>query len=662
MDGEKMIEAIRKHWWLIAALILGLVLRLIYLWQFSDSPLFDCPVGPDVEEYDAWARDIFAGRWVWHRVHIHAPFYPYVLAFIYWLTNMNYAVTRLIQTTLNLLAGVPIYLILRRWRPNPPVRTMGNHLADIFIVIWACYPPLIFHQCELTSEALLLPLLCLTVYFLHVAKGKVGNSRWASFALAGICAGLAVITHPTSLLFVLAEIGFLSVNGWREHHREPGENGSVGRALIPAVVFAAAAFIVIAPVCARNSSLAGEFTLIQQNAGFNFWLGNNPDSTGGCYLRPGEEWERFHADVEERAKREGIGKDAFLVRRALRHITSHPGSWLGLTIHKALAVFNYRELTAGADAEPIRCWTWFQRHTRWSFALLAIWGFFGLLTGVLNPEFRTRRRHFLILFLAFWTAQTLFVTSGRYRLPILLPLMVFAAHGIIFFIRHVRDSRMIPPMASAFAVAAAIVLLPNPPVDELRERAEADSIIGEAYLRSGNLDRAEKRLTAASAYFTNPRERLLNLLGMVAEKRGRIDEARRRYQAALKARPASPLSHMNLAVLASENGDETRAEALFQKALSLNPDDPLVLYNYAFHLQKRRRRRHAEDVYRHCLWKRPSHAKALNNLGVLLMEEGRFAEAVDMFETAARLDPDSAGKWKNLAAAKAALRMKNGSD
>ncbi|MBU8901699.1 MAG: hypothetical protein KOO69_03080, partial [Victivallales bacterium] len=57
-------------------ILAAIVLRLLYLWQFSESPLFNIPIGADVEEYDNWAKEILAWGFSSQRLHIHAPLYP----------------------------------------------------------------------------------------------------------------------------------------------------------------------------------------------------------------------------------------------------------------------------------------------------------------------------------------------------------------------------------------------------------------------------------------------------------------------------------------------------------------------------------------------------------------------------------------------------------
>ena len=61
--------------------ILGLAVRILYLWQIHDAPFFDLRLG-DGEAYHLWARRIVAD-WIGGEVFYQAPLYPYFLAVFY---------------------------------------------------------------------------------------------------------------------------------------------------------------------------------------------------------------------------------------------------------------------------------------------------------------------------------------------------------------------------------------------------------------------------------------------------------------------------------------------------------------------------------------------------------------------------------------------------
>ncbi|MCK4983797.1 MAG: hypothetical protein KAS17_12785, partial [Victivallaceae bacterium] len=239
---------------ILSVLILAaLILRIIYLWQFSGSPLFNIAVGADVQEYDNWAREILAWGFNSRRLHIHAPLYPIYLAFLYNIFSFKMLWIRLFQTLI-ILGGFGVL----SWAIQAFVAPKRRVLMWIFLAVAAFYPPLLFYSSELISETLLLPLICLTISLLYWSENQLaaGNFRKGAILISagGICAGLMAITHPTSLLFIALEIillFFLAL--FRKNNKK-----FIVRLLIP-VLFGLMALLVIAPVCVRNSMIARRF-------------------------------------------------------------------------------------------------------------------------------------------------------------------------------------------------------------------------------------------------------------------------------------------------------------------------------------------------------------------------------------------------------------------
>ena len=92
-------------------ILASLALRLYYLHEFSFSPLFETPRGPDVEEYCRWAKEITAGRILWTYVKIHSPLYSFFLALLYFFfANIQdcFYYIRLTQILLGFAACIPL--------------------------------------------------------------------------------------------------------------------------------------------------------------------------------------------------------------------------------------------------------------------------------------------------------------------------------------------------------------------------------------------------------------------------------------------------------------------------------------------------------------------------------------------------------------------------
>ncbi|OGV41005.1 MAG: hypothetical protein A2X48_11590 [Lentisphaerae bacterium GWF2_49_21] len=612
--------------------LVALAIRTAYLLQFSESPIFTNPVGPDVEEYDLWARQIVAGNFLWSYVHIHGPLYPFVLAFEYWLFAFNHFHVRFFQLMIGLASAIPVLIALRiiheKW-------TLHNLILG---AIWALYPPLIYYQAEYISETMLIPLLCVSICLLYLAEKseKHVNSLYAS---AGIAAGLAVITHPMSGFFVLLEIFyllFLLKNRFTVKVRN-------------AFVFAAVATLAVAPVSYYNYFILGKLAPVQANSGFNFYLGNNPDADGTCYLRPGPEWSKVHERAQKTASAVFVSKDSYFLSESWNFIKNHPLLWTNLLLQKALYTWSSDELTSGADPGPLKYYTPIQSWFRWSFAVVAILALTGIFMNIRNRSFLYDYRHFLLLILAFWLAQIFFVTSARYRLAMLPGIFVIAAFTLDYIIINRRTFfTAILPYAG---IAVAIVILPAPRVSPDMEKAEAYTLLGESYIKSGNLPEAESCLLKASDPMYKW-SRSYNLLGLLSEKKNNIAAAEKYYLKAVNCEDSDPYGLMNLAVIYSEKNDFGKANAYFVKALAVDNENADIHYNYAFFLSKFKGNAIlAERHYWDCLKLNPAHRKALNNMGLFQMQKGKYSEAVKYFSRAHSLEPGNPDLIVNLAVA-----------
>jgi Flp pilus assembly protein TadD len=70
-----------------------------------------------------------------------------------------------------------------------------------------------------------------------------------------------------------------------------------------------------------------------------------------------------------------------------------------------------------------------------------------------------------------------------------------------------------------------------------------------------------------------------NNLGVMLEREGRLPEAARQYQAAVKLEPAYPSAHYNLGVALARQGRLPAAVEQFREALRLKPDYPAAQTN-----------------------------------------------------------------------------------
>lgn len=623
--------------------LLGALLRLWYLLDYSGSPLFDLPLGADVQEYWARANGILAGRFFPDTPDIHAPLYPWVLAFMLKLCRGSIPAVRAVQAMLNFGAWFAVYLLLRRQR-------IPEKLRLVFLAVAVLMPVPVFYHSELVSESLLLPLAAGFLWLIDAARSaRTGSRRTAAAFGAGAALALMNLAHPLTLFFSAAEIA-------RSFLRRRCREG---------VPMLAAVLTLVGGFCAARSVNYGRLCGIQSNAGFNIFLGNNPDAKGGCYLRPGAAWRRIHLQAAREAERKGISADRLFLRRAGAFWLERPFRALALWGRKALMVCHPGELPSGADVAPLLCATTAVFWGRLLTPALTVLAAFGLWR-----IFRRRERrcfgHYLVLFLSLYAAQIVTVTSGRYRLLMFLPAALFAALGICEF--NWRRRWWLLPAAVVGCGAITITAYGS-------GRPEAAALYAEAALRRGDFHLADELGTyiERDPYRFDPAQGAV-LRGAAAEKtalealdecrraaaerrpeaaaayeiaaRRKFDLADKHYARAAKHDPNFYRAWMNRANLAVMRGDIGRAEEWYRTALKLAPRAPELCYNYArFRIVSGAP---AAEAVAAALAAAPRDAKVWNLAGLSAMRDGDFRRAGDCFDRAAGFATDDAQRERYL--------------
>ncbi len=630
----------KERFFVLGVMTVGVLLRLVYLWQYSASPLFEHTIGPDVSEYNAWAKRIIAGQLLWKEVDIHAPLYPYFLA----LTNLVFSYkmfwVRFTQLLLGMATFLPLFFVLKRVALG---RDVFRFLPHVFLAMAALYPPLLFYEGEIVSEALLVPLVSLAVFFLYKSEGPGQRGRVGFLLAAGLVSGLAVITHPLSLFFVGLEGLYLLFRVWRNRRR------NLKLATSRLLVYGAACAVIVMPVSLYNTYLHGSLVLVQANSGYNLYLGNNPHATGGCYIWPGPDWDRVHGEALDEAKALGISKDQVFLKKTAEFIVRHPVQWLKKLGMKFLYVWNCREMAAGPDLPVLKYFTPIQSRTAFSFGLVAMLSLAGLAHAARRRKSLLKYRHFLTLLVGAWAGLTLTVVSGRYRLMLIPAVLVFAAYGACLLWNCLKRRRVPGFLVGALAVSAAVVWLPSPEIDEQVETAQAYTILGEAYLEAGDSQQAEVFLNLALESLSQW-SRSYNILGKIIEERD-PDRAEAYYRKAIEVEPGNAYGYMNLAAMYSQKMDVKEAAAYFQKALERGPRDAQVLYNVGYFYFKQGQLGKAEGCFEKAVGRQADHRQAINYLGVVHLLQDRPAEAIRDFSRALRLEPENQGIRVNLAAA-----------
>jgi Tfp pilus assembly protein PilF len=139
-----------------------------------------------------------------------------------------------------------------------------------------------------------------------------------------------------------------------------------------------------------------------------------------------------------------------------------------------------------------------------------------------------------------------------------------------------------------------------------------------------------------------------NNLGVVYRQEGRLDEAMKEYQIAVRLNPSYADAHINLGVIYQKQGLLDEAMKEYQIAVSLNPKNAVVHNNRGIIYGRQGRLDEAMREFQAAVRINPDYADAHSNLGVAYQQKGRLDEAKSEFQTALRLNPDYAVARNNL--------------
>ena len=589
-----------------AVIAAGVVLRIIYLVEYSGFVNFDIASGADVREYYDRALEICSGRLFPEKPDIHGIFYPLIIAPVL-AVSQSAVLLRVLQTLLNAGAFAGMYFLLAQYGVSLAVRR-------IFLALAMLYPVLIFHTAELISESLLIPLLCIIMFLLcRMRRSPEKELLYAGFA--GAFSAFCVLTHAGMLLFSFGTAAEI----FREKRKKC------------AAVFLASLAAITGVFVLVQSLHYGKFSFVQANGGFNFYLGNSEKADGTCRLRPGLEWRKLHLAAEKEAAERRISTNRLFMEKSLRYILQNPGHAMYGFCRKAVMFFHYKELISGADPDGLvyRTKTVFAgRFFTLAVMLLAI---AGMVTAWIKhlkvpPDF-------IVLLAAVFAVNVLAVTSGRYRIAAYPSLYLFAAYAITYIPAKVTAA------FSVICMLPALLLGYGKNLD-----AESLRILGEAAYRKGDYDTAFRHLQQLSTENDDP-SGVENMLGNIYEMRQNHAAARKCYEKVILLEPDRFEAYMNLANLTT---DKNEAEKLFQKAFEKGGRQSGLWHtNYAKFLLRSGNARAAVEYAREGTALLPDNADAWNTLAVAYAYTGNIRLASEAFDAASRLVPENEGYRRN---------------
>jgi len=507
--------------WLFAlGSLAALAPRLLYLFQVRDATFFKAPLN-DSAYYVSRAWEILHGDIVGKAVSVHgAPIYPYFIAAVMGLAGSEQGLwwLRLVQALLSAATAGLLSLTA--------LRLFGRWAGVATALLAAFYAPFLFSSGEIQGTSLTLLLLAWAFWLL--AAGEAPSRR--RLFCVGVLMGLASLGQAG--LLVLAPAAWLGLVLFRP------SSWSSGRAWGRGLFLATGLLLAVLPFTLRNRLAGDDWVLISGDAGAKFYIGNNPEATGG-----------FHLPVALAADPDGSGRSRaekakgrplkpsevsrYWADRAFAFVVEHPGRAAGLLLRKLALLLNRYEIPNRNNFYFFR--EYYAPILKWplaTYSMLLPLGILGLAFGARRD--RRSRMQAIALLAAALTLPIFFVT-GPGRLPMALLFFPFAGFGIALLGRTLAARRW-----SLFGLAIVIVLAASalarlPLVEQGNYRRE--------FLALGNFWFSQEDYQRAAFYCAE----------------------------ALRQDPDSAPAWQNLGYAYLQQGDFQRAEDCLWKAVDLDP-------------------------------------------------------------------------------------------
>lgn len=537
---------------LIVLLVLALAIRVLYLFQYQESSLWES-LTVDNWYHHNWANSLAEGNIFGDTTYFRAPLYIYCLGLLYAVLGTSLWVARLFGLAVGLASVALTYLLGRK---------LVDHRAGVVAgLLHAFYPIALYFEGELLLDSLFMLLVeAAVLLFLRWQESRQGSDLlWA-----GLACGLAAITRPTVLVMVpLILVWVLIASG-------------VGSRARQVFLFLVGLALVVGPVFVRNLLVAGDPVLISSQGGVNLFIGNNDRADGFSAAMPepmGHNWEI--AQVTWQAEQE-LGKELkpgevsdYWRDRALAWITSHPGRFIELYIKKLyfqigdLEIANNRSLRTVFDEIPM-------------LRLIPLrFGFvFALaVAGLIAVCGRSRGMPFVLLFMGLYIAVvSVFFYNSRFRLPLLPFYFVLAAAGLWLLVDQIRSRSTKVVISLVLIFASGVASFSTAWVLPYSLSPQSALSAGLVQYRRGDYQAAMRHFREAEAIDPGFPEVSLDI-GACFIRQGEVDSALHYLRREQSLHPDRVRTYHNLASIELVNGNLSAARAWARTAVEIAPYD-----------------------------------------------------------------------------------------
>ena len=379
---------------------LALGVRLIYLNDLEDNPLFDVfPKAMDHSNFDQAAVNFVEGDWLARSTNnSFSPLYKYFLGMLYWISGKNYFFVYLFQFVLGACGAVLVFRISTDY---------FGFRAGLF-----AYFGMVFFTTHIIYEGVLLRasfISFLGLWSFYLLNRLKQNSTLFSLVCATLVLSLFFQARPNTLLVLPAVFLYLHFNVWKD---ESFDKVRRNWTLFLGVLLGS--FI---PLLVQCYLVNGRFVLFDASGPHTFISGNLTSYSG----------VGFDLHVVKNYQRENVLNYASNIRYLVSHIADDPLGFFGLYLRKLFFFFNDFESPTNISVYLYREFSPFLSNLWNHFALFSSLGLIGIVIAIRKKK----SAFFLYTYIVMLSlAILIFLNESRYRIPVVPYFIIFSGYAL----------------------------------------------------------------------------------------------------------------------------------------------------------------------------------------------------------------------------------------